>query len=127
MRGPVTDKIVLFSKKVGYYVSVAACHEDEPCQGAGFATRLVNDDIDETESLVDIEHVSGNLTCRRTVFEAHIIGCGYLYVVEHDPADSILLVGSVGEETRAGSSTTTNTSTQGESRPCATGRGCNPQ
>lgn len=122
-----TDKIVLYSKKVGYSPDYVALLQHvmrtNPDKGAEFATQLVND---EAGPLVDIERVSENLTDERTVCNAYMAGCGHLYVTEHDPAGNILLVGcSEGKSNRAGPSA--DSSSRDESCPCAAGRGRHPR
>ena len=87
-----TDKIVLYSKKVGYSPDYVALLQHvmrtNPDKGAEFATQLVND---ETGPLVDIERVSERLTDYRAVCDAYMTGRGHLHVAEHDPAGDILL------------------------------------
>jgi hypothetical protein len=117
-----TDKIVLYSKKVGYNPDYVALLQHimrtNSDKGAEFATQLVND---ETGPLVDIERVSGKLTECRSICDAYITGRRHLYVAEHDPAGNILLTRCFeGESTRAGSSA--DSSPRDESRPCPAGR-----
>ena len=119
-----TDKIVLYSKKVGYSPDYVALLQHimrtNPDKGAEFATQLVND---EAGPLVDIERVSGKLIEYQTICDAYITGRGHLYVAEYDPAGNILLAGCFeGESTRAGPSA--DPSPRDEPRPCAAGRGC---
>lgn len=122
-----TDKIVLYSKKVGYSPDYVALLQHimrtNPDKGAEFATQLVNE---EAGPLVDIERVSENCTDLGTRCDAYIIGRGHLYVAEHDPTRNILPIGrSEGKSPRAGSFA--DTSSRDEPRTCATGRGCYPR
>lgn len=68
-----TDKIVLYSKKVGYSPDYVALLQHimrtNSDKGAEFATQLVND---ETGPLVDIERVSGKPTEYRSICDAYI-------------------------------------------------------
>lgn len=122
-----TDKIVLYSKKVGYNPDYVALLQHimrtNPDKGAEFATQLVND---ETGPLVDIERVSGNLADCRTERDTYFVGRGHLYVAEHDPTSNIFLTGCFeGQSARAGSSA--DSSPRDEPRPCATGRRRHPR
>lgn len=122
-----TDKIVLYSKKVGYSPDYVALLQHimrtNPDKGAEFATQLAND---EAGPLVDIERVSELVVVCGIVCDAYIIGRGYLYVTEHDPAGNVFLIGCLeGKSARAGSST--DSSSRDESRTCAASRGCHPR
>lgn len=67
-----TDKIVLYSKKVGYSPDYVALLQHvmrtNPDKGAEFATQLVND---ESGPLVDIERVSEKLSCYRAICDTY--------------------------------------------------------
>lgn len=122
-----TDKIVLYSKKVGYSPDYVALLQHtmrtNPDKGAEFATQLIND---EAGPLVDIERVSGKLTNYRATCDAYIAGCGHLYVAKYDPAGNVLLARCFeGESTRARPSA--DSSPRDEPRPCATSRRCYPR
>lgn len=89
-----TDKIVLYSKKVGYtpdYVGLLQhIMRTNPDKGAEFAMQLVND---ESGPLVDVERVR-NCVQRFQTWHATdklLAGRRHFHVPEHDPAGHIVL------------------------------------
>ncbi|SRR6266576_6736618 len=79
------DKIVLYSKKVGYqpdYVSLLQhIMRTNPEKGSEFATQLAND---ESGPLVDIERVGACVNPAR-IWLTMFLGCGHLHVTKYDP------------------------------------------
>ena len=89
-----TDKIVLYSKKVGYTPDFIGLLQHimrtNPEKGAEFAAQLVNN---EDGPLVDVERVRFNTALALyLLFMPHSIsGCGYFHVTEHDSAGDLVL------------------------------------
>ena len=78
------DKIVLYSKKVGYQPDYVALLQHvmrtNPEKGAEFATQLVND---ESGPLIDIERVCIGIMA--PYFSLNVLlGCGYSDVAKYD-------------------------------------------
>ena len=90
-----TDKIVLYSKKVGYNPDYAGLLQHimrvNPEKGAEFAGQLVND---EAGPLVDVERVGLFVLLISYISNTLIYfhkGCGHIHGTEHDSAGNILL------------------------------------
>ena len=87
-----TEKIVLYSKKVGYSPDFAALLQHimraNPEKGAEFAMQLVND---ETGPLVDIERVCFCRYLSYSILNTVHLGCRHFHVPEHDPTCDIIL------------------------------------
>ena len=90
-----TDKIVLYSKKVGYTPDFAGLLQHimrtNPEKGAEFATQLAND---ESGALVDIERVGplSYVHSHRSIL-MYKPGRRYFHVSEHDPTGNVFLTG----------------------------------
>lgn len=88
-----TDKIVLYSKKVGYTPDFAGLLQHimrtNPEKGAEFAAQLAND---ESGALVDIERVSPSRPDYRNVLTC-IPGCRHFHVSKHDSTRNIFPIG----------------------------------
>ena len=89
-----TDKIVLYSKKVGYTPDFIGLLQHimrtNPEKGAEFAAQLVNN---EDGPLVDVERVRVHTASIPHLFlmTHSISGCGYFHVTEHDSAGDLVL------------------------------------
>ena len=89
-----TDKIVLYSKKVGYTPDFIGLLQHimrtNPEKGAEFAAQLVNN---EDGPLVDVERVRLHTTStlHLLLMPHSILGGGYFHVTEHDSAGDLVL------------------------------------
>jgi hypothetical protein len=87
------DKIVLYSKKVGYRPDYVALLQHimrtNPEKGAAFAMQLVSD---ETGPLVDVECVRMLIRCCFHA-EPFAVGRGHLHVAEYDSTRDVLSTG----------------------------------
>ena len=88
-----TDKIVLYSKKVGYTPDFAGLLQHimrtNPEKGAEFAAQLAND---ENGALVDIERVSLLQSLSRSIL-TYNAGCRHFHVSEYDSTSNVFLIG----------------------------------
>jgi len=87
------NKIVLYSKKVGYSPDYVALLQHimrtNPEKGVAFAMQLVND---ETGPLVDVERVrcvDPLSVCMLSL----LVGCGHLHVAKYDSTSHVLPTG----------------------------------